>query len=98
MYWQQACEKQGDKPCRANVVAGVEELEERVIAAVDCLKQKHSAQEEELEGAEIPGSRRAHVRASSLHYRRVEDALGHLQRYKEAQVVRMTSLRIQRCL
>lgn len=37
--------------------------------------------------AHIPGYMRAHVRASSLQLRRSEDALGHLQRYKEAQEV-----------
>lgn len=67
--------------------AVVKNLEDRVILAVDGIRDKHTAQVMELLEADIPGYMRAHVRAPSLHLRRSEDALGHLQRYKEAQEV-----------
>jgi hypothetical protein len=67
--------------------AVIKELEERVISAVDSMKDKHTLQLMEHVEADIPCHMRAHVRASSLHLRRREDALGHLQRYMEAQQV-----------
>lgn len=71
-------------------LAVVKTLEDRVISAVDSIKDRHTAQVMDILGAEVPGCMRAHVRASSLQLRRIEDALGHLQRYKEAQQVSAT--------
>jgi hypothetical protein len=81
------CGEQGNT-LRRMALAVVQVLEERVIAAVDAVKEKHSAQITELLDSDIPGFMRAHIRAPSLKLRHKEYALGHIQRYEEAEKVR----------
>jgi hypothetical protein len=87
-FLQQACwQQRGGLMTLCTATAGIKELESSVVATVDATRAKHVRQVNELLASDIPGFVRAHVRASSLHMRRQEVALGHIQQYWAAQRV-----------